>query len=93
MAATVDEFRKRFPEFAGVDDVLIATHMGDAALSVSAGVWGVKQDVGIYYLTAHRLALSPFGRAAKLVGEDGKTTYGAHLEELKRQVSVGYRSL
>lgn len=92
MAADLAGFRARFPEFNGVGDAYINTQLGDAQLQVDPAVWNLKTDLGVYYLTAHTLALSPFGNSAKLVAKDGKTTtYGAKYRELQLAVASGGR--
>lgn len=84
-------FRIQFPEFQFVDDSLVQAMLTAAALSVDVDVWGTKAGQGVGYLAAHKLALSPYGQAARLVAKDGSTTYETHYTDLVAQVSGGFR--
>jgi hypothetical protein len=88
--ATLALFRAQFPEFRTVQDPLIAAMMGAAALELSPCSWGAygvdpgpqtKADQAQMYLAAHKLAVSPYGQAAKMVMDKRsgyeRTTYGA----------------
>jgi hypothetical protein len=95
---TLEAFLTRFPEFKSADTALVMANLNDAALMIDSGVWGVQAAVGHGFLTAHRLALSPFGQQARLVLSDKKggapkTTYKAHYDELCRIVGSGFRVL
>ena len=94
MAVTVSSFLERFPEFTNVNadyPTLIQIVIDEAALQVSATVWGAKRDLGIKYLTAHLLACSPFGEPARLSPGNGETTYLKQFEMLKKQAASGFR--
>ena len=84
-------FLIRFPEFASADLNLIQATLTDSLLEIDASVWGPKADLGQAYLTAHKLALSPFGQGTRLVAKDGTTTYWKHYDRLVHQVSSGFR--
>jgi hypothetical protein len=90
-------FILRCPEFARTGEAQVEAFLADAALEVDADVWGEKTDLGIYYLTAHNLALSPYGNAAQMVIDNdentphGNTVYGVKYDTLVMQVSSGYR--
>jgi Protein of unknown function (DUF4054) len=90
----LSDFQARFPEFKSTDTTLVSTALNDAALLIDRCVWGVLAGQGHGYLTAHRLALSPFGQQARMVAKDGKsTTYLTHYERLVGIVGSGYRVL
>lgn len=89
----VADFLARFPEFAATDLSLITATLGDAGNQIDNNVWGFLAGVGHGYLTAHMLALSPFGQAARLVAKDGTTTYQTHFNRLVRMVAPGFRVL
>ena len=92
MAVTVEIFLESFPEFKTAKIEKIKATIADAVLQVDAAVWEKKTDLGVKYTAAHLLALSPFGRQAKMVSKEGKTTYGTYLdEELIPQVASGFR--
>jgi hypothetical protein len=84
-------FRVQFPEFAKVPDALVQAHLDAADLEIDAEIWGVKADQGQGYLAAHKLTLSPFGQAARLVSKGEGTTYFSHYNSLKHQVASGFR--
>ena len=89
---TVAEFRAHFPEFQNAPEQLIQAKLDEAALEVDPDQWGTKTDSGVRYLTAHKLALSPWGTAARLAvnGPGGfVTTYQTHYESLVSQVYKG----
>jgi hypothetical protein len=88
---TVAVFVVQFPEFGSVDEDQLQLHLDAAELEIDRDVWLEKGDQGQAYLAAHKLALSPFGNNARLVAEDGSTTYSIHYEKLQRQVSSGFR--
>lgn len=93
--ATLAAFIVQFPEFANTTSALVQAHLDAAALEVPSRIWGTKTDQGIYYLTAHKLASSPFGNDARLaaVGTrgDATTIYLPEFRRLQRQVSSGFR--
>ncbi len=82
-------FRIQFPEFAACPDELAQAYLDAAALQVGAEVWGTLVDQGHGYLTAHKLALSPYGQAARL-SKKGETTYYQHYQELRSSVAGGW---
>jgi len=90
-------FRIQFPEFNNAGDAQVQAFLDAALLEIDADVWLGKADQGHGYLTAHKLALSPFGNAARMVIKNvadtphGQTTFGVHYDNLVRQVSHGFR--
>lgn len=70
---------------------MIEGFIEDTALLIDATVWGAKADIGQRLLTAHHLALSPFGQRARMVNKKGETTYGELFKKLEAQVAVGFR--
>lgn len=85
-------FITRCPEFSGVETSLIQGNLDAAAQMIDQSVWGNLAGDGHMYLTAHRLALSPFGSNARIVvNDDGSTTYQRHYQEMVRIVGYGFR--
>lgn len=82
---TKSQFLTRWPEFATAD--VDFPGMIDAALvEASAAMgdqWGDLSEQVHGLETAHRLAIGPFGRDAKLSTDDGMTTYGTQLARLR----------
>lgn len=98
MAVTFESFITRFPEFARNPDDLsgafqgwIEAHIAAAVIETPSSVWGAMQDEGVYYLAAHKLAISPFGIAAKLGSKNGESVYGVERKRLNCVVASGGR--
>lgn len=91
--ATYATFVIQFKEFAPLDQPYVQAFLDAAALEVPSAIWGAKQDQGIFYLAAHKLASSPMGNNARttVVSADNPTTYLAEFRRLVRQVSSGFR--
>jgi hypothetical protein len=102
--ATLAQFRIKFAEFKDTDDVLVVFALGEAALEMSNRVWGAfgvvggvmtKADTAQLWLAAHKLAITPFGQAAKTVYNNKtgykRTTYGAEFELMLRANTGGFR--
>lgn len=92
MSLSRANFLIAFPEFGEVDTALVDAKLAEALRSIDAVVWDTRADDGQGYLTAHLLAFSPMGNAAKLVSAGGTTTYEAHYKKLVRTVAAGIRS-
>jgi hypothetical protein len=87
---TVEQFLERYPEYQGGEfPGQVALAMADAALNVSAAVWGTLYEKGVGLLAAHYLAVSPMGRAARLESVAGRSTYLERFEELRLSVASG----
>lgn len=93
MGAARDAFIIQFPEFTNSTVSLVEACLAAAALEIDTEVWGDKATQGQYYLTAHKMALSPLGNNAQMFVKLGETTtvYWVHYQKLVRQVSSGYR--
>ena len=85
------DFRVRFPEFGQVDDSLVEAALDEAELELSTTIFRTQFDAAHGALTAHKLALSPYGQAARMVAKDGSTTYEKHFNKLKFQNAGGFR--
>ena len=92
MAVTRASIRVQFPEFVSASDALIDAKIAEAVIRCDPGTYGTLYiDLAVSYLTAHLLALSPFGRTAKLVSSDGSTEYGKIYETMKTAAAIGPR--
>lgn len=89
----VSDFLARFPEFGQTDLSLITATLNDAALQVDTNVFTRFSGTYHGYLTAHMLALSPFGQGARLVAKDGTTTYQTHMKRIVQMCAGGFRVL
>lgn len=90
---TLAEFRVRYPEFKNAGDTLVQAVLDETEGELDTEVWASKWDTGHGLLTAHRLALSPFGQTARMVDAQRSTTYKKHFDEIVVQVSAGIRVL
>jgi hypothetical protein len=80
------EFLVAYPEFVVIDSeepTLVQAVLDEADKAVS-DQWGDKRDEIHGLETAHRLALKPSGRNAKLSTRMGKSSYGEQLKERRR---------
>jgi hypothetical protein len=91
MSVDFASFVADFPEFEPAGRTLVDSKIADARLRIDASVWDLKTDLGVKYLAAHLLALSPFGQQARLVAKDGSTTYGRMHATMVREVTAGFR--
>ena len=98
MAVTVETFLVGFPEFRQAPSALIAKKLADAQLQVDSAIWGEKTDTGVELLTAHLLAMSPFGQNVRMTipgTRNGRTepttTYWTFFSKMMRQVTSGFR--
>lgn len=87
--ATLANFRVQFPEFASADDTLVQAWLDAAALEIDEDVWGDKAPQGHMYLAAHKLALSPYGQAARLAKSATDSTYNEHFTRLVGLIACG----
>lgn len=60
VAPTVDDFQRRFPEFAGTDPALIQQQLDDAQIWIDGDLWNSQAEyrLAVLYWTAHYLYLS-----------------------------------
>jgi hypothetical protein len=91
VTVTVASLVSEFPEFARATVAMIQAKIDEAELRTPERIWGAKVDLGVKYLAAHLLAMSPFGRELKLANDDGRTIYGDERTRLERIVSSGFR--
>jgi hypothetical protein len=89
MAMTYALFVTLQPEFRDTDVSQVNGELQAVIAELDSTVWQGLLDSGVRYLTAHRLALSPYGQAARLVAKDGTTTYNTHFQRLKRMATTG----
>lgn len=100
MAVSVASFLTRFPEFESTERSLVEAKLAEAALYVDAVVWAAgtdpttgltMYDLGQGYKAADLLGRTAFGRAARMVNKEGRTTYLDTFEDLQSRVAYGFR--
>jgi hypothetical protein len=77
---------------------MISFALSDALLHIDINVYG-KVDSGTFnhadeaqgYLAAHKLALSPYGQAARLSDKTDDTLYMRHFKAIRSAVTSGLR--
>jgi hypothetical protein len=80
-------FRDRYPEFKNVGTDLLAATLAEAALQIDSTVYGTKADLAHGLLTAHMLAISPFGRSERTEPGSQETLYWKQYQAVFRQVA------
>jgi hypothetical protein len=70
-------FRVRFPEISSAEDDIVNACLTAAANETSAEELGASYDEVHGLLAAHKLAISPYGRAARMLNDEGESTYEA----------------
>lgn len=75
------------PEFNGVVDAMVQGALDDAADRVSLGVYKNQLGRAHALMAADVLVSSNWGQAARLNAKvaDGKTTYSAQLDKIRRE--------
>jgi hypothetical protein len=68
-------FRARFPEFESAGDTFAQAVLDEAATELDATEIGDAYDAAHGLLAAHKMAISPFGVAARMLNDEGKSTY------------------
>ena len=91
MAVDAAQMQAEFPEFADIPVDDITAKIADAVLFVNTTTWGEFTDLGVKYMAAHLLAISPFGEIAKLDAKDGSTVYLRTFNMKKVAVASGCR--
>lgn len=91
MAVSASMFDNRFPEFAGRPDDLLTSILAAATARCHSDAWGTGRNEGVLYLSAHLLALSPYGREMRMVNKDGTTAYEGTYRDLLIGATAGRR--
>lgn len=96
MALDEDGFRKLHPEFKGAAPELVNAKLAFALRRLSPGLFGDSFDEAHGWKTAHLLATSPWGMAARIQPgkgsaqpRPGETIYSAELRVLAYECGAG----
>ena len=91
---SIAAFKVQYPSLSlsgsADDDAFIQAWLDHAKEQLNASVWGSKLSLGHGLLTAHLIAISPFGETAKL-SKGGESTWGKQYMKLRNTVASGYR--
>lgn len=68
-------FRLRFPEFSTAEDEFVQAFLDAAAKETSAAEFGEAYDEAHGLLAAHKMAISPLGQSARILNDQGRTSY------------------
>lgn len=82
-------FRIRFGEFETAGDPLVQACLDAAATELNVTEIGAPFDEAHGLLAAHKLAISPYGRAARMLNEDGKSTYETEFHNVMARAVPG----
>lgn len=93
MAVSRAVFIVRYLEFAKADAALVTAKIDQAVRRYDEGECGDQYDDVVYLRAAHLLAMTPWGRAARLVNKDGTTVYAELLAETERNIGAGAQVL
>ena len=89
MSVSVASFKVAFPEFLRAGDTMLEAQLAFAELQVSDLLFGDERDQAVMLRLADNLALSPWGRDARLVSENATTsTYGARLQRMSEANAI-----
>lgn len=87
---TREQFLIRHPEFDGQADYSkVDAALADAALQISAAVFGAQYDVAHGHLAAHILTSSPTGESARLQWDTQESIHYRNYLKVRRQCVVG----
>jgi hypothetical protein len=86
MPFVLETFRDRFPEFRSADGDMIEAAAAAAEHDITAAEYRDKAGEALLYLTAHKLALSPFAKDLRLVDDTGQTTYWREYHRITRLI-------
>ena len=89
MAMSLDKFKVLFPEYGETPGPVIQAHLDLTIVEFDPLIWRHLLEKAHGFLTAHSLAMSPYGQAARLNAKDGKTTYLAEYERLRLAACCG----
>ena len=81
---SISELRLLYPEFDEAADALVQDKLDEAASGLYSGAFGSRYDEAHGLLTAHSLAMSPFGRALRQE-DDKETAYEVRLKQVRRE--------
>ena len=90
-----EDFLTDYPEFEPADAEfpgMIERHLAKAAQATRAA-WGDKLDQVVALTAAQSLAVTPFGRNAKLSSSQGKSTYGVLLKAMRTAFACAFNRL
>ncbi len=89
MAWDAASFKVRWPEFIPTADAVVTATLADAVLRVDDRLFGDSTDAAVGLLTAHLLAISPFGQQNRMVSDDGDTTYNREFKRMSKNATGG----
>lgn len=85
---TRSQFLDRAPEWKTATDARVDAALAQAATRTDEDVFGDRVNDAHFYLTAHLLAVSPTGKAARLDGSGMRTLYLDERERIEREAAA-----
>lgn len=68
-------FRILAPEFRSADNEFVQGYLDAAAVMLNAAEYGAAYDTAHRLLASHMMAVTPFGRNARMLNDKGESTY------------------
>lgn len=78
-------FREAYAEFKSAPPEVVLAALRRAATELNPTEIGAPFDEAHGLLTAHKLAISPYGRASRTVNDAGETTYEVEFGKVMRR--------
>lgn len=89
----VADVEARFPELITAGGALIQECIRGAVDRLNSDTWGALYREGLLYMTAHLLALSPYGQEARMVSDRGLSTYRLVYDDLANSLGASFQVL
>jgi uncharacterized protein DUF4054 len=75
-------FRILAPEFKNAPDEFVQGYLDAAAQMLNATEYGGAYDTAHRLLASHMMAVSPFGRMARMLNDKGESTYQTEFDRV-----------
>lgn len=90
MDLSVEDFRARFPEFNSADVPLVGIKLAEAHRMFDRELFGDLYIDAVAYKTAELLAMSPYGKHARLSEKTAETTYAVVVRDICSKVPARF---
>ena len=88
---SLEQFLDVAPDFKKAGNAFVQGMLDEAAVEISTTAWGNYQNAAHRLLTSRKLALSPFGKNARMVSVEGGTVYDSEYKRLLKIVAPSKR--
>jgi hypothetical protein len=87
VSLTAEQFLDAYPEFETAPEDLLNTKLAEALGELNAAVYGSKLDAAHGWLTAHKIASSPYGRNLRQQDDESESVYWKEYARIRRLVA------